>query len=372
MQQVLKAAAPSSLDLKFIMDQNWVDLLDSDEPLPSKSTLNVTELLTGREYPSPNILKIALLTSFPNSGTSYTLSTVKRASNRAIATNHCEKDSIIPVYDESVIAGPHLTGTSLNMSLPESYILTKTHCAGYCVGCAPSRYVKTQQEFRAGCLQECAFQKSAGTFRKATVQYDPLIEMHDYSEEQVGKVVHLVRSPFTNIISRFHKHLHGAEASVTHKSHGKYDYTADSFQQYCFDLDQNYTTKEKQTFGRKIFRLAKKIPCRSEFFRYVQWHNNAFRLNYRLEKKYGTESLVLHYEDYSERFNITMDSVLSFLELSQESDPLEFHLGRYDDYYTKSQQQSIQDLIAAMASKETWEIMGRYGFHDTGKMLSQK
>ena len=350
----------SVLDLDFVMIQNFQDIFsENHEPTPENSTLNVTHLLLGREFPPPSKLKIALLLSFPNSGTSYTLSAVKHASNRAVATNHCERDSVIPVYDEKVTPGPHLTGTSLNMSLPESFILTKTHCTGYCLGCSPNRYLASQKEFRKSCLQQCSFTNSVGTFRKSINSHeDPLQKWSIYSEDYVGKVIHLVRSPYDNIISRFHKHLHGADAQ--HKQYVKYNYTAASFQQYCRDLDDNWKLKEKRVWGRKLFSLAQQVPCRSEFFRYVQWHNNAFRFGKRLRNKYKSESLIVHYEDYSDA-NLTLNTILRVLKLENAGETKDFQPSTYDEYYSPTQRESIKSFIYMLSSRDTWDSMKRYG-----------
>ena len=94
----------------------------------------------------PEVLpRIVWLASFPNSGTSYTMTMVERASNRSIATNYGlevtgYKNPSIPVHSFHP-EGPYYEGNQKH-KLPDDYILTKTHCGSRCVRCGAATYVE--------------------------------------------------------------------------------------------------------------------------------------------------------------------------------------------------------------------------------------
>ena len=95
-------------------------------------------------------LKVALLLTFPNSGTSYTLTNTRRVTRQSYGSNYCREDRI-PLYSDSDY-GP-LVGLHDKTSLPRKYILTKTHCNGFCSTCSPKTYVvENNEEFRKSCF----------------------------------------------------------------------------------------------------------------------------------------------------------------------------------------------------------------------------
>jgi hypothetical protein len=100
--------------------------------------------------------QIVWLASYPNSGTSYTMTMVQRATNLATATQYGgEVVTTVPVDQQHVQEDPTpvLPLTSPNgpfwdahgkvgtkRSLPTKFIMTKTHCGGRCVNCPASEY----------------------------------------------------------------------------------------------------------------------------------------------------------------------------------------------------------------------------------------
>ena len=95
------------------------------------------------------------------------------------------------------------------------------------------------------------------------------------------------------------------------------------------------------------------VPCLSEFFLYIQWHNSAFHA-----MSGGIPSLFFHYEDWSISFNKTSEALLDFLHL--EASPKgridSFQAGkRYDDYYTADEKHVIARFIDCFASEKTKE-----------------
>lgn len=90
--------------------------------------------------------EIAWLMSFPNSGTSFTMTMVSRASNRSFATNYGDEVTAPDQPDSISIyprrpEGPYWAGMSGKIAtpreLPDKYVITKTHWYVFCV--APGR-----------------------------------------------------------------------------------------------------------------------------------------------------------------------------------------------------------------------------------------
>jgi len=335
-----------------------VDLSDEAESM---------EIITPRQRNDPiqhasSKLKIALLISFPNSGTTYTLSTVKRASERAVATNYCEDAAVIPVFHHGR-ASPQIMEPR-QYPLPQNYILTKTHCAGYCnYLCKPHDYATvTTEHFRFNCFRSCTQQQNKTEGDNHETLDVVAKQKHNYPESEVGKMVHLFRDPFDNLISRFHKHLKGATWKHP-EDQGKYIRSPEGFQQYCNDEDARYRHKEKYYYyGQKLWNLARHLPCHAEFYRYVMWHNHAFEMASQLRVEHNVSTYILHYVDYYESFNTTMESLLEFLELPFVGTPKEFYWNNYSSYFTGEQRVAAQAFIKELASEDTWRQMVRYGF----------
>eukprot|EP00751_Fragilariopsis_kerguelensis_P038818 CAMPEP_0171021160 /NCGR_PEP_ID=MMETSP0736-20130129/30439_1 /TAXON_ID=186038 /ORGANISM="Fragilariopsis kerguelensis, Strain L26-C5" /LENGTH=384 /DNA_ID=CAMNT_0011459287 /DNA_START=202 /DNA_END=1353 /DNA_ORIENTATION=+ len=95
---------------------------------------------------------IVWLASFPNSGTSYTMTMVARSSNKSYATNYGnevtppELPNSLSIYPRRP-EGPFWPGLSGIMNtprpLPDKYVITKTHCGSRCVNCGPDEYIET-------------------------------------------------------------------------------------------------------------------------------------------------------------------------------------------------------------------------------------
>ena len=133
---------------------------------------------------------IALLMSFPNSGTSYTISNTEHVSQRTTASNYG-----IGLYThERLPSGPFIHRE--HMELPSSFLLTKTHCMGYCDDCHPKSFVISSTErFLKGCLT--GEQMVNGNRTK-----------FEYDASLVTKAIHLFRSPFECVSARMHEPFH--------------------------------------------------------------------------------------------------------------------------------------------------------------------
>ena len=308
--------------------------------------------------PRSKYLKLAMLISFPNSGTSFTLATVRSASNSKVAGTACldNTDAFDPVYRSKPRRGPHYIPNETHqhhLARPRKYILTKTHCAGYdnAPMTSPVSYLVPRQNFIKECHKTCSPERSE-------VEPDGVAWNKFYfNESLVGSFVHLLRDPFDNIVSRWHCHLNGIETKYPEEI-SKYSKTAEGFQKFCADRDAYYLLNEAPYLARELVESGEGVPCRTDFLRYVQWHNHAFAMTGKLRKPVH----ILHYQDFRDDYNGTMSKLLDFLELPFASDGESFRWSDYSDYYTAEQRRVIKRFVKHLASSETLNALTRYGF----------
>ncbi|KAG7354070.1 sulfotransferase family protein [Nitzschia inconspicua] len=298
---------------------------------------------------------IAWLMSFPNSGTSFTMTMVARASNRSFATNYGDevtaKDepdslSIYPRRPE----GPYWSGYSGKINtprdLPDKYVITKTHCGSRCINCGPDQYIETPFMFLRRCSQGHARLTPGGVRRKYDVEYPP---------ERVQKAIHLIRNPLHNIIARYHlEHRHANYKNKTNWL-DEHQNDADGLQAWCKDFDKTYAEADKEYFQDNIPTAI----CHGEFFKWTQWHNLVHEGLALIN--HPVPLLTVYYEDYASNFNKTAMRILEFLELDLVGELREFTArSDYDGYFTDEQVKDIRDLIKDVASDKTWKEVKHY------------
>jgi hypothetical protein len=272
----------------------------------------------------------------------------------------------VPVHipDSTTNVGPFVPRSALN--LPSTYILTKTHCFGYCTDCSPAKYVflkGAMDTFYQGCRTSYVTDRRGN---KVLVPYT--------SWERVKKAIHLIRDPFDNIVARWHldmKHL-------MHKTKGQPDgfdavrkewrsmanpRSPEGFRAWCRFVDQRDKARLAGFFSSQVWidshlrKQMKAVPCAADWFRYTQWHNLAIAMV--KEKKISTH--LLYYESYSTQYNQTVQDTLDFLQLPWIGPIHPFIPGKtYHDYYTPSEALAAMQLVKGLASAETWKLVGHY------------
>jgi hypothetical protein len=107
--------------------------------------------------------------------------------------------------------------------------------------------------------------------------------------------------------------------------------------------------------------------------RYVQWHNLMVRsVSHNSQKGQGAPHHVLYYEDYTTRFNETIQDLASFLELPIRRTPLKFVTGKtYADMFNHSEMEAASHLAKHLASPPCWNLIGHY-FRDALTMIAMK
>lgn len=237
------------------------------------------------------------------------------------------------------------------MGLPEKYILTKTHCGSRSTMRWP--LVESVRDFKTDCLaltgkptirnQGRTRGRRRRLLHKGTSVYDA---------GMVKKAVHLVRNPFDNVVARFHLYVKNQPKSFTNDPQG--------FRRWCHDLNQyaiHYMRKGPSSSGN-VQDVISTVPCFSEFYRYVQWHNHASTVTQEI----GVLPHFLHYEDYSHMFNETVEALLSYLDTPIIMPAPQFIPGKHyeDKYYSNEQRTAVEKLIKKIASRDTWAELERY------------
>jgi hypothetical protein len=292
------------------------------------------------------------------SGTSFTIHMTRDASNCTTATNYALEGDVKNLPSTPAIQGRDgVNGPFLELlrDVPTNVppvILTKTHCTGYCSLCGPWKLLfETPRSFQRGCLSGTrAVLHKNGTLEAFDVMYSPTL---------VKKAIHIFRHPLDNIVARFHLEYNEMKAAgnVEYTSH--FPKNATGFRRWCKRSDRVRKLLESKYVDEDLKRKLVRVPCLNEFHKYVQWHNMAFYTTHDMR----IETLLLHYREYSDDFELARDKVLTFLEVPHVATPLQFHPGKeYRHYYTRAQKVVILDLVREFATPDTWNELKDYDF----------
>lgn len=365
-------------DDTFGHDNNIITTSHSYNSFISTDTDDIHHDQQKIQYP-----QIVWLMTFPNSGTSYTLRYISTTTNTTVGTNYEQEikyGKSIPIYPYT---HPHpstsISSTSISSNntstgpfilsnrkrIPNHYILTKTHCSGYCNDCPIDKCITNQYEFHEGCATNI-LSKPNPNLKFMTK------ELYNYNI-QIPKVVRLIRDPFSNVVSNYHHWLGKKQTSLQKNSSdsvidngNEFTKDANGFQTYCKMYNMLFNTQMKKEENKKgslyikhlfgnMKELLKDVPCHQFFYRYVQWHNNANSVTK------GTPTLIIYYEDYESSFSQTTTKLLGFLKLDKVGKDEPFKMGKsYRDYYSNEQIVAISKLIRHLAQPATLDLISSY------------
>jgi hypothetical protein len=283
-------------------------------------------------------------------GTTYTLSNLEQMTGTTTATNYAGETKLNQaILGDKSPNGPFIK--NLDKVIPD-YVLTKTHCIGYCNDCAPDHYYLTNVTiFMKGCTESHVLDPMTGTFTRNLY----------YSRTIPTKAVHLVRDPFDNIVARFHYEMATHESQFTPEQMDAFQNTKDGFDAWCEYQDKKFAQPEQTfpLFSTEIKKIFKNLPCHAEWFRYIQWHNNVIRM---LDEEIHVPLYRIYYEEYASRkYDKTVDGLLQFMNLSKKYDDVEFTSGHsYDSYFSSMDIKQVLKLVQTMARPKTWKLLERY------------
>lgn len=190
------------------------------------------------------------------------MNNLETVSNASTATNYAQGyQTLVPVRPELAENGPFVHNPKKH-NFPTHFIVTKSHCAGYCVDCSPRYYVHTVESFLEGCLSG---QKNDGN--------GSAVVKTKYDESVPRRAIHLIRSPFDNIVARMHLAVRtqimpqGSDLPAEIFSNTRKGLAA-----WCELMDFNFPEKELETdlISPEVKELWKDLPCHSDWYRYVQ------------------------------------------------------------------------------------------------------
>ena len=363
--------------------------------------------------------KIAWLASFPNSGTSFTMGLVAMATNTTFATNYGIEANFgsrevpsLPIHP-LLPEGPYMPDpvTSYHhRKLPYGkFVMTKTHCGGYCANCRPSRYAygykhqEQEQGIESQLLPGLSFLGDCAS-GQAVDRRGKLVDV-SYPPERVSRVIHLIRNPFHNAIARFHlerKHHRDANTTSDQEWLENHPDNQEGMTKFCIDQNDNRWDEETQFFESAFFRveteeddktsfarrnggsvsptesgfpdnfeswkeLTRRVPCRGDLFRFVQWHN---LLHQSLDfLPYKLPVLTLYYEGFeSPTYNATAYSILDFLELQPVPGDSHGNIkwnefksrGDYSEFFSNEQKEAVRVFVQTLSSFQVWGELEHY------------
>jgi hypothetical protein len=183
-------------------------------------------------------------------------------------------------------------------------------------------------------------------------------EFVSYSSDLVKKAVHIFRNPFDNVVARFHLDRK-IQAQDNPDWLETYPNNREGFHKWCAQLNDSAASvlSSIHWVDQSLVDAMKDVPCMSKFYRYVQWHNLAFATTSDLQIPF----MLLHYEDYSTRFEGVTNELTDFLGPEQVGKAPDFLDNKaYLDYYTEQDKRVIAMFIQESATKPTWQYVQHY------------
>lgn len=300
----------------------------SDLELYKRKVIQEIELLNQKSQPR-SIPSISWLLSFPNSHNTQIRSLLQIVSNTTGGTNygheriylsgkHSFDSDAVPILP-GASNGPFVINTDLGLPQSDSFVLVKTHCGvNGCFDCG----VPSPLNF----LDSCASGTSTIDGKNKAVKYDVGL---------VQRAVHLYLNPLANVLTRFNCN-----------SQSRYPQTREGFLSWCDDYDVMYSSSKNGIPGEI---LQSHVPCHSEFYKYITWHNNVISTIDRL----GLPVHTVYAEDFSiHSHNDTIHQLLTFLNLKQVMYGHPFQTTNATVFFNTTQVNQIASFFKQHASDE--------------------
>lgn len=162
-------------------------------------------------------------------------------------------------------------------------------------------------------------------------------------------------------MARHHLEINDAKAAGDMEFVEAFPKGKEGFIKWCEHQDKDRSIFQKWVISndpRLRFKM-REIPCFNEFFKYVQWHNYAFTTTQDM----GIPSMTLHYDEYDNNLESTLDRILDFVEIPKDGERVEFIKGKlYRDYYTPEQKANILEFLKEFSSQSTKKELLRYDY----------
>jgi len=306
------------------MDYDEIWAYDDNDTQHHRNLLNRQSISVN----DSNAPSLAWLMTFPDSGTTYTQKLIQQVTETTTANVYgtvyalkngnslIEQQSSIPVFNDR-LSGP-FKFSEYDLPKSPSHLLTKTHCGGYCTDCPPHRYIVNKLNFYQHCRTgvKLTIDPKTGKKTKEQLWHDPSL---------VKKAVHLFRNPLDNVASRFRHVWKLGKTSEMEGVREKFSFDSEGFHAYCEYIDSKYADAFAEWNTEGVLELARKVPCHTEFFKYIQFHNLGFRVTREILE---IPTLVINFEHFQHHLDVTVTRLLRFLELPRVNNPPDFTYNR--------------------------------------------
>ena len=372
------------------------DILENDRQHDNEITMTQEQVMQINQEvkePGPQVdvkddsgIRIAWLMSFPKAGTTYTLSLYQAVSKTTAASNYGMErfDSTgTNVIESNTHTSVPLLNTQDNLNGPfkltpdlplptKGYVLTKTHCNGYCFDCPPNWYHYSPTRFLKGCV--------SGQYAHNSTEWV------EYNPNLINKAIHIIRDPFDNIVSRYHhelfRHRPTSQGGVSYTTNpnsdnywdpNKFTNTIEGFREWCNHQDTKWKFHYKKSWPTEVYEAGMHVPCKKEFYQYITWHNNAFEIARGME----LDRIVLHYEDFAYDLEETTRKMMLFLEHEDvyldDTTPNVRPIMHYMEYYRPYTLKYVIQFLKLMSSTETWfALIRRYPYLGNAPAVSNE
>eukprot|EP00558_Chaetoceros_sp_UNC1202_P010357 CAMPEP_0197247092 /NCGR_PEP_ID=MMETSP1429-20130617/26094_1 /TAXON_ID=49237 /ORGANISM="Chaetoceros sp., Strain UNC1202" /LENGTH=260 /DNA_ID=CAMNT_0042707911 /DNA_START=1 /DNA_END=786 /DNA_ORIENTATION=- len=229
-------------------------------------------------------------------------------------------------------------------ALPEHLVLTESQCSGFCLPpCIPEEYIETDASFEESCRDV-----DTGTVGLPT------------PKSEVKKIVHLIRDPFSNVVSRFHEYREQTKYKSRKSNFHGDDRTG--FHNWCKMDEQTMKDVEASPLiANQVKLLMKDVPCASEFFKYIAWHNHVVEMIWNEDY----ESMEIYYEEYDSEvlrkaLVKQLAAFMNYAVVDNDTFPSFISVNSYTGYFTKEEKKSVEKLVKGLALTRTARLLDRY------------
>jgi len=329
--------------------------------------------VTSISIDSPQKPRVALMIGFPWSGQITLQRAIQETTQTSTATNYGQSIMLdsglivqeligsVPVF-EGLEEGPFAFSNS--KPFPTSgFVLTKSYCGGHCISCWPKEFFQSGEQWFKECLSGAKYSVETERTEAASFDYD-----------LVGKHVHLIRNPITNIAARF-EHEFESWGQYNPSMQRKYPLSRKGFKKWCRKFNDNMVSvggvsrrkseAEYYLTTRELQDLSWKFPCHTDFYRLVQWHNHVNEIAETLRAK-NIPVKVIHFEHILADQAGTVYALIEYLELEKVREVFNVTtkgLKYRKDYFSANEKRHIKSYIKQFSSQATWRDLYKYFYH---------